>query len=407
MRSSRVSRARGDWHRGSPAPGAAAGAAITARRRKRLNVRMASASGRSVHVHRRPTNGRLPGFRRLCLPGLDPGPAGRRSAGAPPASPPAAAPPPSGPPPSPWSPGTGSCRWLPPWPRPRRGRAVRRGRWAAPPGAGRPPPPPDRRRRGEGDHVVARPVAHDRAGPGQPASARSPSRSRFRASRGASVATTIMMLPSPPSRSGTSASSACWKEYRPSSRPPGTVDGQHAAVVALHQHAHRPAAQRRRQAARRRADPALPAERHRPGPGTHAPLRHRPGAADSSAATTCPAVMGRERMSFRAPSFVSPTTGLMERTSSMPGRSSSQAAMASAARQTHRVHVRRIGVSSSPSSRTCVAPTSLPNPLPTTMAAGTRDRNRSPPWGRMAVTPVRPPPPPRRWSGRPGPPPRR
>src|SRR3546814_1582466 len=36
---------------------------------------------------------------------------------------------------------------------------------------------------------------------------------------------------------------------------------QHAAIVGLHQHAHRPAAERGRQHARGRADAALPAER--------------------------------------------------------------------------------------------------------------------------------------------------
>ena len=72
----------------------------------------------------------------------------------------------------------------------------------------------------------------------------------------------------------------------------------------------------------------------------------------------------------------------------MPGCASSSATSASAARHTQSVHVSRIGVSSSPSSRTCVAPTSLPNPLPTWIAAGTRSKNRLPPCGRMAVTPV-------------------
>ena len=45
---------------------------------------------------------------------------------------------------------------------------------------------------------------------------------------------------------------------------------------------------------------------------------------------------------------------------------------ASAAFQTHNVHVSRIGVSNSPNSRTCVTPISLPYPLPTYIAAGTR-----------------------------------
>ena len=73
----------------------------------------------------------------------------------------------------------------------------------------------------------------------------------------------------------------------------------------------------------------------------------------------------------------------------MPGCASSQPTIASAARQTHSVQVSRIGVSSSPSSATWVTPSSLPKPLPTWMAAGTRSRKALPGWGRMAVTPVR------------------
>ena len=82
--------------------------------------------------------------------------------------------------------------------------------------------------------------------------------------------------------------------------------------------------------------------------------------------------MGRARTSLSPPSLVSPTTGLMERTRSMPSRSSIHAAMASAAFQTHRVQVRRMGVSNSPSSWTWVTPRSFPKPFPTWMAAGTR-----------------------------------
>ena len=111
--------------------------------------------------------------------------------------------------------------------------------------------------------------------------------------------------------------------------------------------------------------------------------------ADAIARRTSSGVIGRERMALSAPSFVSPTTGLIEPTRSMPGCASSHPTIASAARHTQSVHVSRIGVSSSPSSRTCVTPTSLPNPLPTWIAAGTRSKNRLPACGRMAVTPVR------------------
>ena len=107
-----------------------------------------------------------------------------------------------------------------------------------------------------------------------------------------------------------------------------------------------------------------------------------------SARCTSSAETGRERMALSHPSFVSPTTGLMDTTFCIPGWASISATSASAARQTHSVHVSRMGVSSSPNSSTCVAPISLPNALPTYTAAGTRSRNMLPACGRMAVTPV-------------------
>jgi hypothetical protein len=102
-----------------------------------------------------------------------------------------------------------------------------------------------------------------------------------------------------------------------------------------------------------------------PAPAPTLPSVTAPPAADVRARRTTSGVIGRERMVLSVPSFVSPTTGLIERTFSMPGMASSSATSASAARHTHSVQVSRIGVSSSPSSRTCVAPTSLPNALPT------------------------------------------
>ena len=139
---------------------------------------------------------------------------------------------------------------------------------------------------------------------------------------------------------------------------------KNAAEVRLHEHADGPSAERRRQHARRRADSALPSERDRARPGADAPSATGPVDADVSAARTCSGVIGRDRMSFRVPSFVSATTGLIERTFAIPGCSSSQPTIASAAFHTHSVHVRRIGVSSSPSSRSCVTPVILPKPLP-------------------------------------------
>ena len=77
-------------------------------------------------------------------------------------------------------------------------------------------------------------------------------------------------------------------------------------------------------------------------------------------------------MSFSRLSLVSPTTGLTETTSSLPGWARVQAMIASAAWGTARVLVSTIGVSISPSSTSCVLPISLPKPLPTARPAGTR-----------------------------------
>ena len=125
-----------------------------------------------------------------------------------------------------------------------------------------------------------------------------------------------------------------------------------------------------------------------PRPAPTLPSATGPPRADSMACTTSGGAMGRDRMALSVPSLVSPTTGLMDRTFSMPGWASIHATRASAVRQTHSVQVSRIGVSISPSSSTCVTPSSLPKPLPTKIAAGTRCRNMFPACGRMAVTPV-------------------
>jgi hypothetical protein len=103
--------------------------------------------------------------------------------------------------------------------------------------------------------------------------------------------------------------------------------------------------------------------------------------------STCSRVTARARMSFSAPSLVSPD----HRVDAARVRvgSSTWSSSASATRGTHSVQVSRIGVSISPSSRTCVTPISLPKPLPTWIAAGTFSWNRLPPCGRTAVTPVR------------------
>jgi hypothetical protein len=102
-----------------------------------------------------------------------------------------------------------------------------------------------------------------------------------------------------------------------------------------------------------------------PAPAPTLPSPTGPVFAPSRAARTCSGRIGRDRIAFSPPSFVSPTTGLIEPTRSIPGCAIIQSTIASAAFHTHSVHVSRIGVSSSPSSFTCVLPTSFPNALPT------------------------------------------
>ncbi len=63
--------------------------------------------------------------------------------------------------------------------------------------------------------------------------------------------------------------------------------------------------------------------------------------------------------------------------------------MASATVHVASVPVRRMGVSNSPNSRTCVTPVIFPKPLPTCIPAGTRSTKTFPEWGNTAVTPVR------------------
>ncbi|MNQ70022.1 hypothetical protein D3C85_846450 [compost metagenome] len=126
-----------------------------------------------------------------------------------------------------------------------------------------------------------------------------------------------------------------------------------------------------------------------PVPAPTAPCSTGPLVAVSMARTTSAAVTTRARMSFSPPSLVSPTTALTERMSSCPGCFSVQSSTPSMPRATDRVLVRTIGVSISPNSRIWVAPASLPKPLATDRPAGALSRNRSPPWGRIAVTPVR------------------
>ena len=59
-----------------------------------------------------------------------------------------------------------------------------------------------------------------------------------------------------------------------------------------------------------------------PRPAPTLPCSTGPLSAEPIASSTSRSVMGRIRMSLRYPSLVSPTTGLAERTRSLPGRPS-------------------------------------------------------------------------------------
>ena len=79
-----------------------------------------------------------------------------------------------------------------------------------------------------------------------------------------------------------------------------------------------------------------------------------------SASKTCRLLIGRARIWFRKPSFVSPTTGV-DRTDVRHARLLEERVHEGRRRPARRksVHVRRIGVSNSPSSRTWVTPQEL------------------------------------------------
>jgi len=104
--------------------------------------------------------------------------------------------------------------------------------------------------------------------------------------------------------------------------------------------------------------------------------------------STCPGVTTRRRMSFRKPSFVSPTMALTERTCSLPFCASVYSITPFIPSATDSVLVNTTGVSISPSSLTGVLPANLPKPLPTANPAGTLSWYRFPPCGSTTVTPV-------------------
>ena len=89
----------------------------------------------------------------------------------------------------------------------------------------------------------------------------------------------------------------------------------------------------------------------------------------------------------------SPTTGLADTTSALPGWARTHAAKASALLHVLKVPVSSTGVSRVPNSATWVVPVSLPKPLPTNTAAGAFSRNTLPGWRMVTVTPARRPSP--------------
>ena len=200
--------------------------------------------------------------------------------------------------------------------------------------------------------------------------ARAATRSRLRSERGASVAITTITDPLPRSRLR-----SFWKAYWPSACPTGApmICRTPPKLVWTSTPTRYPPSD----LGSTRDEVPMPPFHPKatvPVPAPTLPSWTGPVEALSSAVRTASAVMGRLRMSLSIPSLVSATRGLSERTDSIPGRPSIQSTRASAARQTQRVQVRRIGVSISPSSRTWVLPVSFPKPFPTCTAAGTRSR---------------------------------
>ena len=114
-----------------------------------------------------------------------------------------------------------------------------------------------------------------------------------------------------------------------------------------------------------------------------------PPDADSSAAWTCSARTCMPLMSFRSPSYVSPTTGRYQRCS--PGASFCTAAVISASRTTPTewVLVRPMTVVRRPASRIHSSPVSSPFPFSRWQPAKAGSAQGSSAPGTMTVTPVR------------------
>ena len=138
-----------------------------------------------------------------------------------------------------------------------------------------------------------------------------------------------------------------------------------------------------------------------PVPAPTAPSATGPAVAPSTAARTSSGEIWVRRASLSQESSHSPTMGMVTTSRPTDGSSSaSSSTTASQARPTCIVDVSRIGVSSTPHSRTWIAEVSSPAPLSTATPAARPLRTTSPSGpGTMAVTPVRATPAPRRRIG--------
>lgn len=136
-----------------------------------------------------------------------------------------------------------------------------------------------------------------------------------------------------------------------------------------------------------RADAALVAERDRARTSTHAPF----GAVDTGFLDrrACLRFAYRARADVRPVAVVRLADVRVEADRVPVGRSNMFATSASATRYADSVLVGTIGASIVPSSSSCVAPISLPCPLPNASAAGSVVRSSTNASGTIAVTPLR------------------
>ena len=219
-------------------------------------------------------------------------------------------------------------------------------------------------------------------------------RSSWAGEHGASVATMPMQLPaSPPSGDGSGGG----RSVRPTGTPSTVSRSAEPKLVR------RRTPTVNRPSTTREAVPMPPfhSQQIMPVPAPTAPSATGPAVAPSTAARTSSAEIWVRRASLSQESSHSPTMGMVTRSRPTAGSSSaSSSTTASHARPTCIVDVSRIGVSSTPHSRTWMAEVSSPAPLSTATPAARPWRTTSltgP--GTMAVTPVRATPRPAGGSG--------